>query len=105
MFIYADFSSLLPEDNAEGEAALSATFYEEAGCVLTPGTAQFDNRAGWYRICYAFNTPEILEIAMDRIENTVEWVRERGWHDLDVEGEIDEITKSGLRRRGSSFVG
>jgi hypothetical protein len=96
--------SLLPEDSWEGEEGFTAVCYEEGGFVMTPGQAQRADRPGWFRICIGWNSVEVLQVGMDRLASVCEGIRGRGWVDLEVE-EREDVTPSGVRRRGSSFIG
>ena len=58
MFVWADFSSLLPEDSWEGEEGFTAVCYEEGGFIMTPGQAQRASRPGWFRICFGWYSIE-----------------------------------------------
>lgn len=82
MFVYADFSNLLPEKTFEWEAKLGQLIFEYARIVLTPGQSQRDHRPGMFRICYAWVHPEILDIAMERLSRLVAKVRRMDWTDL-----------------------
>jgi aspartate/methionine/tyrosine aminotransferase len=72
IFLYVDFSSLLSsqQDNAvtDFESKLGTLMEKMIRVVMTPGSCQRDCRPGWFRICYAFVNPEVLGIAMERIE-------------------------------------
>jgi len=82
MFVYVDFSSLLPEKTFEWEERLSDLMFEYARIVLTPGESQRDSRPGWFRICYAWVTVEVLQIAMERLSRLVAKIRRMDWDDL-----------------------
>jgi aminotransferase len=84
IFLYADFSSLLPRKDSQGEAMLSELLTNYARIVLTPGDSQRDSRPGWFRICYACVSPEVLEIAMERLSRLVVKVRKMDWYDLNA---------------------
>ena len=75
LFVYVDFSSLLPEKTYEWEEALGKLFFEHARVVLTPGQSQRDPNPGRFRICYAWVTPQVLEIAMERLSRLVAKIR------------------------------
>mmetsp|Transcript_31210 Transcript_31210/g.37141 ORF Transcript_31210/g.37141 Transcript_31210/m.37141 type:complete len:244 (-) Transcript_31210:5-736(-) len=90
LFVYANFSSVLPPCGSdgygggkggvskfEGERRFAKMVWEVAGVVLTPGESMRDSRPGWFRICYAWVTPEVLELAMERISRLVLQVRWR----------------------------
>ena len=75
LFVYVDFSSLLPERTFNWEAELSKLFFLHARVVMTPGESQRDMNPGWFRICYAWVSPEVLEIAMERLSRLVAKIR------------------------------
>jgi len=104
MFVWADFSSLLPENTWEGEEGFTSVCFEEGGFVMTPGQAQRAEKPGWFRICIGWNSIEVLQVGMERLANVCTNIRLRGWVDLEVE-EREDVTPSGVRRRGSSFIG
>ena len=81
MFVYVDFSSLLPQKTAEWEEKLSDLMFQ-IRVVLTPGESQHDHAPGMFRICYAWVSPEVLEIAMERLSRLVAKLRRMDWNDL-----------------------
>jgi aspartate/methionine/tyrosine aminotransferase len=89
-FVYVDFSSLLPEKTMEWERRLSQLFIDHARIVLTPGESQRERMPGMFRICYAWVTPEVLEIGMERLSRIVAKIRRMDWSDL------NESTLSGV---------
>lgn len=91
IFVYADFSSLLPDQTAEGEARFSSLLLDAARIIMTPGQAQHDLKPGMYRICYAFVTPELLEMAMQRLDKLVGRIRRWDWDSLNTESLADSI--------------
>jgi aspartate/methionine/tyrosine aminotransferase len=82
IFIYIDLSSLLPEKTFEGEARLSDIMVQYARIVLTPGESQRERTPGMFRICYAWVSPDVLEIAMERLSRLVGKIRKLDWDDL-----------------------
>lgn len=82
LFVYVDFSSLLPEKTVEYERELGDLMFKYARLVLTPGESQRDSRPGMFRICYAWNDPVVMEIAMERLSRLVAKVRRLDWSDL-----------------------
>lgn len=56
MFVYVDFSSLLPEKSFDWEEKLSELMFR-IRVVLTPGECQHDVAPGMFRICYAWVPP------------------------------------------------
>jgi aspartate/methionine/tyrosine aminotransferase len=83
LFVYVDFSSLLPEKTFAMEERLSELMFHHARLVLTPGESQRDTIPGMFRICYAWVTPEVLIIAMERLSRLVAKLRRMDWSDLD----------------------
>jgi aspartate/methionine/tyrosine aminotransferase len=53
MFVYVDFTSLLPAPTVEWETKLFDLVVQYAHVVLTPGESQRDRTPGMFRICYA----------------------------------------------------
>jgi 1-aminocyclopropane-1-carboxylate synthase len=90
MFVYVDFSSLLPEKTMEWEAKLSQLLVDYARLILTPGESQRERMPGMFRICYAWVSPEVLTIGMERLSRIVAKIRRMDWADL------NEITLSGV---------
>ena len=89
MFVYVDFSSLLPSKTFEWEQKLSELMFQ-ARVVLTPGEGQRDAAPGMFRICYAWVSPEALEVAMERLSRLVAKLRRMEW--MDISGRaIDSI--------------
>jgi aspartate/methionine/tyrosine aminotransferase len=82
IFLYCDFSSLLPEDSFDGEAKLASLIQNEARVVMTPGESQRDKKPGQFRICYAWVTPEVLQFAMGRLKLLTSDIRGNGWENL-----------------------
>jgi len=82
MFVYVDFSSLLPEATPVWEETFSNLVFVHARIVMTPGNSQKDSRPGFFRICYAWVTPSQLAIAMERLSRLVGKVRRLDWDDL-----------------------
>jgi 1-aminocyclopropane-1-carboxylate synthase len=82
MFVYVDFSALLPEKTFEGEKKLCDLMFEYARIVLTPGESQRDPRPGMFRICYAWVAPVVLAISMERLSRLVAKIRKLDWSDL-----------------------
>ena len=89
IFVYADFSSLLPELTAEGEALFSSLLMDAARIIMTPGQAQRDRKPGMFRICYAYVSPDVLEIAMTRLDKIVGKIRRWHWDNLNAETMTD----------------
>jgi len=89
-FVYVDFSSLLPKRTFEWERRFSRLIFDHARIVMTPGESQRERVPGMFRICYAWVTPEVLEIGMERLSRIVAKIRRMDWSDL------NESTLSGV---------
>lgn len=90
IFVYADFSSLLPEQTFSGEARFSSLLLDAARIIMTPGLAQHDRKPGMFRICYAFVTPEVLDMALVRLDRIVGKIRRWHWDNLNA-AELTDI--------------
>lgn len=90
IFVYVDFSSLLPQKTFEWEQKLADLMFNYARIVLTPGEAQKEVTPGMFRICYAWVSPAVLEIAMERLSRLITKIRRMDWADL------NESTLGGL---------
>ena len=90
MFVYVDFSSLLPEKTMEWEAKLSQLMVDYAHLILTPGESQRERMPGMFRICYAWVSPDVLRIGMERMSRIVAKMRRMDWADL------NDVTLSGI---------
>ena len=95
LFVYVDFSSLLPELSFEGEAKFASLIEDVARVVMTPGHSQKDNKPGMFRLCYSWVSPEVLEIAMERLSYVVLQIRRNQWDDLLTGSWRNEVTKCG----------
>jgi len=82
LFVYVDFSSLLPEPTFKGEELLANLFQEVARVVMTPGQSQRDCKPGMFRLCYAWVTFDVLVLAMERLSYLVLQIRRKSWDDL-----------------------
>lgn len=85
IFVYIDFSSLLPERTFEGEARLCELITDYARVVLTPGQSQRERTPGMFRLCYAWVSPQVLEIALERLSRLVGKIRKIDYEDLTPE--------------------
>lgn len=90
MFVYVDFSALLPKKTFEWEKKLCDLIMEHARIVLTPGESQRDRHPGMFRICYSWVSPEVLEIGMERLSRIIAKIRRMDWSDL------NEVTLNGV---------
>jgi len=100
IFVYANLSSLLPEPTHVGEYALSQALFHYARLILTPGEAQHDPQPGWFRICYAWVPPEVLQVAMDRLARLATTIQAGGWDHLPLKDE----TSGEAMNEAESFV-
>ena len=82
IFVYVDFSGVLPAKTFENETQLMELMFKYARIVLTPGESQRDESPGMFRICYAFVEPEVLEIGLERLSRFVAKLRRIDWNDL-----------------------
>ena len=82
MFVYVDFSSLLPAKTFAYEQQLSQLLFQYARIVLTPGESQHDDKPGMFRICFAFCPPDVLEMGMERLSRFVAKLRRIDFHQL-----------------------
>jgi aspartate/methionine/tyrosine aminotransferase len=82
MFVYVDFGSLLPERTMEWEAKLSQLLIDYGRLILTPGENQQERVPGMFSICYAWVSPEVLKIGMERLSRIVAKIRRMDWTDL-----------------------
>lgn len=88
IFVYCDFSSLLPEQTFEGEARFASLVQDGARIVLTPGHSQRDAKPGMFRICYAWVGVDVLRVAMDRLRLVASDIKSGGWEDNNFEQKI-----------------
>ncbi|KAL7545759.1 hypothetical protein ACHAWF_009112 [Thalassiosira exigua] len=93
IFVYADFSALLPEQTEEGEARFSALLMDATRLIMTPGKAQHDSKPGMFRICYCFISPEVLVMAMERLDKIVGKIRRWHWDNLNADSLKDIIAR------------
>ena len=95
--VYVDLSSLLPEQSWEGERRLARLIEQAARVVLTPGESMNEQEPGHFRLCYACVTPEVLEIAMERLSFLVKKIRRHGVDGLASDAKsLAEVTKAGM---------
>ena len=93
IFIYCDFSAFLPEPTFENEKILSDYLNRYARIVLTPGACQRENKAGMFRICYAWVSHEVLCIAFERMKKLLMKINEDGFVSV-ISMDDDEIMKN-----------
>lgn len=96
LFVYVDFSSLLPDQTFEGEMKFALLIQKVARIVMTPGRSQKDCKPGMFRLCYAWVSPQVLTIAMERLSYLILQIRRnRSWDDLVAGNWKNEVTKCG----------
>ena len=81
-FVYVDFSNLLPEKTMYWEQQLFRLLVDHCRLILTPGESQRERMPGMFRICYAWVTPDVLKIGMERLSRVVGKIRRMDWTDL-----------------------
>lgn len=89
IFVYADFSSLLPEITAEGEARFTSLLLDSCRVIMTPGSSQHDPKPGMFRICFCSVAPDVLDMAMQRLDKIVGKIRRWHWDSLNAEALAD----------------
>jgi 1-aminocyclopropane-1-carboxylate synthase len=82
MFVYVDFSALLPQKTIEWESRLSQLLIDHARLILTPGESMRERHPGMFRICYAWVNQDTLKIGMERLSRIVSKIRRMDWGDL-----------------------
>eukprot|EP00127_Corallochytrium_limacisporum_P003945 Clim_evm30s155 gene=Clim_evmTU30s155 len=68
-FLCIDMRQYLPEPSWKGEDQLFTTLFEECKLLLTPGEACHFDSPGFFRICFAWLSPEAVTVGMDRLED------------------------------------
>ena len=87
MFVYFDLSDII--HTVDEEATVSKLFMTRARMVLTPGNTQHDPKPGMFRICYAYVSPDVLRIGMERFRKVVTAIRQRGGLGEGIEEDSD----------------
>mmetsp|Transcript_14351 Transcript_14351/g.33144 ORF Transcript_14351/g.33144 Transcript_14351/m.33144 type:complete len:184 (+) Transcript_14351:1087-1638(+) len=90
LFVYVDFSSLLPSKTFEAETKLEEMMMKHARVVVTPGKSQRERNPGMFRICYAWVSAEVLAIAMERLGKLFDKIKTTDW------AELNESTLQGI---------
>lgn len=75
IFVFADLSSFLESHDFESEKILLRNLFESAGLLFTPGESCHAQSPGFFRICYAWVSYDILKVAMNRLEIFVNTLR------------------------------
>ncbi len=68
LFIWADFSRLVPEKSQEAEDTLWMDIYQKTGILLTPGKGFGHDAKGQFRIVYSCFPLDDLQVAIDRLD-------------------------------------
>jgi 1-aminocyclopropane-1-carboxylate synthase len=89
IFVYVDFSALLPSQTPEGEEKFASLLLDAARIIMTPGQSQKDLKPGMFRICYCFVSLDVLEIAMNRLDKIVGKMRRWDWENLKADSLTD----------------
>jgi len=89
IFVYVDFSALLPSPTPEGEKQFASLLLDAAHIIMTPGQSQKDLKPGMFRICYCFVSLDVLEIAMNRLDKIVGKIRRWHWDNLSADSLTD----------------
>ncbi|KAF0718515.1 hypothetical protein AaE_010628 [Aphanomyces astaci] len=66
MFVWVDFSAFLDTPTWHGERALTDVMFDKCKFIMTPGEAQHAPTPGFYRICFAYNTPKTVVHGLTR---------------------------------------
>jgi len=99
IFVYCDFSSIFPEQTFEMESKFRTIVEKYARVVMTPGESQYDRKPGRFRICYAWVTEEVLEIAMERLSYLISKLRKMDWWNEVQEEYLSDVVSKGGRDR------
>ena len=86
MFVYANFSSLLPSQTPEGEERFATLVQDAARVVMTPGQSMRDPRIGWFRICVAYYPDlDVLKVALERLSRLILKIKGMGWENISAD--------------------
>lgn len=96
--VYVNLSNLLPEPTFVGERKLARLIEDAARVVLTPGEYMRDRRPGWFRLCFASVSPDVLEIATERLSYLVKKIRRYHFDDLDAKC-LSDVPRAGMLMR------
>ena len=98
IFVYCDFSSILPKQTFQAEARFREIVEKYARVVMTPGESQFDKKPGRFRICYAWVSEDVLEIAMERLSYLITKLRKMDWlHEIN-EDYLSDVVSGAIER-------
>jgi 1-aminocyclopropane-1-carboxylate synthase len=71
IFLFANLQSCLKNYTFEAEDELRIKLFSQCRVTFTPGAACHNPEPGYFRICYAWVTPETLQVAMNRFSALV----------------------------------
>ncbi|KAG6723451.1 hypothetical protein I3842_03G208100 [Carya illinoinensis] len=77
LFCWMNLSPLLQNQTREGELALWNSMLHEVKLNISPGSSCHCSEPGWFRVCFANMSEQTLQVAMERIHNFMEQIRER----------------------------
>jgi 1-aminocyclopropane-1-carboxylate synthase len=78
LFVWVDMRGLLDEETVEGELRLWRRVMAETKLNVSPGSSCHCSEPGWFRVCFANMSLEILDVALRRINCFMErWNRAR----------------------------
>ncbi len=67
IFAFVDFRAHMSAPTWEAEADLRVLLLKECGVIFSPGWACHAPVPGYFRVCYAWVEPEVLQVAIDRL--------------------------------------
>ncbi|KAF5481893.1 hypothetical protein F2P56_002505 [Juglans regia] len=77
LFCWMNLSPLLQNQTREGELALWNPMLHEVKLNISPGSSCHCSEPGWFRVCFANMSEQALQVALKRIHNFMEQIRER----------------------------
>ncbi|KAG2718247.1 hypothetical protein I3760_03G210300 [Carya illinoinensis] len=77
LFCWMNLSPLLQNQTREGELALWNSMLHEVKLNISPGSSCHCSEPGWFRVCFANMSEQTLQVALKRIHNFMEQIRER----------------------------
>ncbi|XP_041005541.1 1-aminocyclopropane-1-carboxylate synthase 7-like [Juglans microcarpa x Juglans regia] len=77
LFCWMNLSPLLQNQTREGELALWNPMLHEVKLNISPGSSCHCSEPGWFRVCFANMSEQTLQVALKRIQNFMEQIRER----------------------------
>ncbi|KAK1693648.1 hypothetical protein QYE76_010345 [Lolium multiflorum] len=78
LFVWVDMREMLDEATVEGELRLWRRVMAETKLNVSPGSSCYCSEPGWFRVCFANMSLEILDVALRRMSCFMErWNRAR----------------------------